>query len=58
MAPSDYHLFGFLKAHLRGKRFQDEYEVKSAINEWIDGQPTEFFRRGIHAGDMEQMHST
>ncbi len=42
MAPSDYHLFGFLKERLRGKRFQDEDEIKSAVNEWVDGQPTDF----------------
>jgi hypothetical protein len=44
MALSDYHLFGSLKEHLGGKRFEDEDEIYSAVNEWIDGQPTDFFR--------------
>jgi hypothetical protein len=49
MVPSDYHLFGSLKEHLGGKRFEDEDEINSTVIEWIDFQPTDFFRRGIHA---------
>lgn len=47
LAPSDYHLFGPLKQHLRGKHFRNDDEVKEAASEWLCSQPSEFYAEGI-----------
>ena len=31
MAPSDFHLFGPMKEHLRGQKFADDDEVMEAV---------------------------
>jgi hypothetical protein len=48
LAPSDYRLFGTLKAHLGGKRFHNYEEVIQAVPEWLHSQPKDFFLNGIH----------
>jgi histone-lysine N-methyltransferase SETMAR len=35
LAPSDVHVFLHLKTFLRGRWFQDDNEVKQAINMWF-----------------------
>ena len=35
LAPSDYHLFGPLKNHLRGTKFSDDEAVKEICCEWL-----------------------
>ena len=35
LPPSDFHLFGQLKDHLRGHQYEDDYEVKAVVKEWI-----------------------
>ena len=47
LAPSDYYLFRHLKSYLRGKRFTDDMELKSATETWFDEQSKEFFFEGI-----------
>ena len=47
LAPSDYHLFGPMKDHLRGRRFEGDAAVKSAVKEWIRSCSADFFRAGF-----------
>lgn len=47
LAPSDFHLFRYLKHHLGGQRFNDDNEVKAAVNSWLSEQAAEFFEEGI-----------
>lgn len=49
LAPSDFYLFGPLKEHLRGCRFNDLDEVKTAVKSWVKKQPPEFFQNGFDA---------
>ena len=42
LAPSDFHLFPSMKESLRGRRFDDLEEVKSAIKEWVMQRDEEF----------------
>lgn len=58
LAPSDYYLFRNLKSHLRGKRFEDDEQVKSAVIEYFDSQPESFFLTGIKnvAIEMAKVH--
>lgn len=48
LAPSDYYLFSKLKKELRGKKFSDDEEVKSAISAYFDAQEKTFFFDGIN----------
>ena len=56
LAPSDYHLFGPLKAELRGIYHQDDDDLKRAVTTWLRNQPEEFYRRGIL--DLRQRWTT
>ena len=47
LAPSDYYLFGNLKSHLRGTRFQDDDELKAATEAWLEDQIDNFYFKGI-----------
>ena len=47
LAPSDYHLFGLLKNHLRGIKFSDDEAVKEICREWLKSQPSDFYTKGI-----------
>ena len=48
LAPSDFHLFGPLKEHLRGQRFADDNEVMSVVQTWLLASPKSFYLAGIH----------
>ena len=48
LAPSDFHLFGPLKEHLRGQRFADDNEVMSVVQTWLLATPKSFYLAGIH----------
>lgn len=48
LAPSDYYLFPNLKKELRGKKFQDDEEVKAAILTHFEGKEKKYFFDGIH----------
>ncbi|GFT86118.1 histone-lysine N-methyltransferase SETMAR [Trichonephila clavipes] len=43
LAPSDFHLFLYLKHSLGGKRFSKYEEVKAAVNFWLSDQAVDFF---------------
>jgi len=47
MAPSDFHLFGPMKEHLRGQKFADDDEVMEAVQIWLKAMPKCFFLEGI-----------
>ena len=47
MAPSDFHLFGPMKEHLRGQKFADDDEVMEAVQSWLKATPKSFFLEGI-----------
>lgn len=47
LAPSDYHLFPYLKAELGGIHFQSVEAVKQACQTFFKNQPKEFYERGI-----------
>ena len=47
MAPSDFHLFGPMKEHLRGQKFADDDEVMEAVRSWLKATPKSFFLEGI-----------
>ena len=48
LGPSDYHLFpGLKKKQLKRRHFSSDAEVIAAAEIWLDGQPSEFFLRGL-----------
>ena len=47
MAPSDFHLFGPMKEHLRGPKFADYDEVMEAVQSWLKATPISFFLEGM-----------
>ena len=47
LAPSDYYLFSKLKKDLRGRKFDDDEEVKSAVMEHFADKDPEDFLKGI-----------
>jgi len=46
MAPSDFHLFGPMKAHLRGQSFADDDDVMEAVQSLLKATPKSFFLEG------------
>jgi hypothetical protein len=46
-APSDYLLFGKLKSDLRGRRFNEDSEVKSAVFGHFEDQTSDYFYEGL-----------
>jgi len=47
LAPSDYHLFGFVKDQLRGQRYGTTEAIQKAVRQCLRTAGTEFYRRGI-----------
>jgi len=48
LAPSDYHLFGFVKDQLRGHHYKESTEaIQKAVRQCLRMAGTEFYRRGI-----------
>ena len=47
LAPSDFHLFGPLKNHMRGKHFTTDAAVIEAVRKWFRTQSPEFYSAGI-----------
>ena len=43
LAPSDFHLFGPVKEHMRGQKFADENEVMEVVQSWLKATPKSFF---------------
>ena len=47
LAPSDYHLFGFVKDQLHGQRYETTEAIQKAVRQCLRMAGTEFYRRGI-----------
>ncbi|GFW96137.1 HTH_48 domain-containing protein [Trichonephila clavipes] len=47
MLPCDFHVFGPLKKHLKGKRFNSDDVLKDTVKDWVSSQPQEFWEQGI-----------
>jgi len=47
LTPSDYHLFLHLKMFLGGKRFDDDDDLKEAVQKWLTSQTAAFYEEGI-----------
>ncbi|GFW50357.1 histone-lysine N-methyltransferase SETMAR [Trichonephila clavipes] len=47
LAPSDFHLFRYLKSHLGGKSFHDDEEIKDEVEMWFRQQAATFYDCGI-----------
>jgi len=47
LAPSDYHLFGFVKNQMRGQHYETNKALQTAVRQclWVAG--TEFYHKGI-----------
>ncbi|GFO06313.1 histone-lysine N-methyltransferase SETMAR [Plakobranchus ocellatus] len=59
LAPSDFHLFGPLKRHLGGKKFEDEDELIGEVRDWFSKLDANFFTQGMCASPtVAKMHSS
>ena len=47
LAPSDYHLFGFVKNQMRGQHYEMNEALQTAVCQCLRAAGTEFFRKGI-----------
>jgi len=47
LAPSDYHLLGPLKYHLRGHQYETDEAVLEAVRSWLRGAGKNLHRKGI-----------
>jgi transposase len=47
LAPSDYYLFSKLKSDLRGRKFNNDEEVKAAVETHFDTKGEDYFLRGL-----------
>ena len=47
LAPSDFHLFGPMKEHLRGRKFADDKEIMEAVQSWLKATTKRFFLEDI-----------
>jgi len=47
LAPSDYHLFLHVKKFLGGKRFDDDDDLKDAVQKWLTSQGAAFYEQGV-----------
>ena len=48
LAPSHYHLFLHLKKFLGGKQFDDDDDLKDAVQKWLTRQAATFYEEDIH----------
>ena len=47
LAPSDFHLFLHLKKFLGSKRFDEDDDLKGAVQKWLTSQAASFYEEGI-----------
>jgi hypothetical protein len=47
LAPSDFHLFLYLKIFLAAEGFSSKDEVKTAVQHWVKTLAADFFDEGI-----------
>ncbi|GFX58551.1 histone-lysine N-methyltransferase SETMAR [Trichonephila clavipes] len=43
----DFYVFGPLRKHLKGKRFNSDGELKDTVEDWVSSLPQEFWEQGI-----------
>jgi histone-lysine N-methyltransferase SETMAR len=47
LSSSNFHLFGLMKVHLEGQKFQNEDEMKHGVLSWLCSQDKAFCAVGI-----------
>jgi hypothetical protein len=47
LAPSDFHVFTYLKKWLSSQRFSDNEELMEGVKTWLSSQAADFFDTGI-----------
>jgi histone-lysine N-methyltransferase SETMAR len=47
LAPSDFNLFLHLKKFLAGQRFNNDEDIKRAVQMWLSSQAAMFYDEGI-----------
>jgi hypothetical protein len=47
LAPSDYHLFTYVKNWLRSQRFNNNEELMEGVQTWLSSQAADVFDAGI-----------
>jgi predicted DCC family thiol-disulfide oxidoreductase YuxK len=47
LAPSDYHLFGFVKNQMQGQHYRTNDAIQAAVRQCLQAAGTEFYRKGI-----------
>jgi hypothetical protein len=47
LVPSDFHLFGSLKVHIEGQKFQTDDELERSVLNWLHKQDKTFYAAGI-----------
>jgi transposase len=47
LAPSDYHLFTYVKNSLKSQRFNNNEELMEGVKTWLSSQAADFFDTGI-----------
>ena len=47
LGPTDFHLFLYLKKSLGGKGFDDDDDLKDAVQKWLKSQAAAFCEKGI-----------
>ena len=47
LAPSDYHLFGFVKNQMRGQHYETNDTLQTAVHQGLRAAGMEFYRKGI-----------
>jgi histone-lysine N-methyltransferase SETMAR len=47
LAPSDYHLFTYLKNWLGAQLFNNDEELMEGVETWLSSQAADFFDTGI-----------
>ena len=46
LAPSDYHLCGFVKNEMRGQHYETNEALQTAVRQCLWASGTEFYRKG------------
>jgi len=47
LAPSDYRFFLHIKSLLGGKHFDDDDDLKDAVQKWLKSQVAVFYEEGV-----------
>ena len=48
LAPSDFYLFNKMKKHIRGKCFEDRWQLKNAVEEYLTQQTPAFYETAFN----------